>query len=88
MYHTQSLEKSAIAESLIRTLNIKLRILFEVKNNKKWVNILQNLLDECNFKDNHRSIGMTPSEVNKSNEDLVLRTLFKQPREKKNTVKF
>lgn len=31
---------------------------------------------------------MTPSEVNKSNEDLVLRTLFKQSREKKSTVKF
>ena len=31
---------------------------------------------------------MTPSEVNKSNEDLVLRALFKQSREKKSTVKF
>jgi len=38
---------------------------------------LQNLVDEYNFKDKHRSIGITPSEVNKSNEDLVRRTLFK-----------
>jgi len=52
-----------------------MEILFEVRNNKKWVDILQNLLDEYNFKDKHRSTGMTPSEVNKLNENLVLRTL-------------
>ena len=37
MYHTQSLEKSAIAERLNRSLNNKLTILFEFKNNKKGV---------------------------------------------------
>jgi len=46
MFHTQNLEKSAIAERLNRTLNNKLRILFEVRNNKKWVDVLQHLLDE------------------------------------------
>ena len=60
MYHTQNLEKSAIAKRFNRTLNSKIKILFEVRN-KKWVDILQNLLDEYNFKDKHRSIGMTPS---------------------------
>jgi hypothetical protein len=79
MYHTQNLEKSSIIESVNRTLNNKLKIQFEVRNNKKWVDILQQLLDEYNFKDTHRSIGMTPSKVNKSNEDVVFSTLFKQP---------
>jgi len=88
MYHTQNLEKSSIIERLNRTLNNKLKIQFEVRNNKKWVNVLQHLLDEYNFKDKHRSIGMTPSEVNRLNEDVVLRTLFKQSREKKSIVKF
>jgi len=78
MYQTQNLEKSAIAEKLNRKLNNILRILFEVRSNKKWVDFLQNLLDEYNFKDKHTSIGMAPSEVNKLNENLVLRTLFKQ----------
>jgi hypothetical protein len=87
MYHTQNLEKSAVVERFNRTLNNKMRILFEVKNNKKWFDILQNLLDEYNFKDKHRSIGMTPSEVNKSNKNLVLHTLSKQP-DKKSKVKF
>jgi glycosylphosphatidylinositol transamidase (GPIT) subunit GPI8 len=88
MYHTQNVEKSAIIERCNRTLNNKLKIQFEVRSNKKWIDILQNLLDEYNFKDKHRSIGMTPSEVNKSNEDLVLRTLFKHSSTKKSKTKF
>jgi len=88
MYHTQNLEKSAMVERLNCTLNNKLKIQFEVRNKKKWIDILQKLLDEYNFNNKHRSIGMTPSEVNKSNEDDVLRTLFKQSREKKSVVKF
>jgi len=83
MYHTQNLEKSAIIEKFNRTLNSNMGIQFEARNNKKWIYILQNLLDEYNFKDKRRSIGMTPSEVNKSNENLVLRTLFKQSNKKK-----
>ena len=88
MYHTENLEKSAIVERLNRTLNNKLKIQFEVRNNKKWVDILQKLLDEYNFKDIHRSIGMTPYEVGILNEGEVLHTLFKQSREKKSVVKF
>jgi hypothetical protein len=87
MYHTQNLEKSAIVGRFNRTLNSKMKILFEVRNNKKWVDILQNLLDEYNFKDKQRSIGMTPSEVIKLKEKLVLRTLFKHS-DKKSKVKF
>jgi transposase InsO family protein len=87
MYCTQNLEKLAIVERFNRTLNNKMKILFEVRNNKKWVDILQNLLDEYNFKDKNRFIGTSPSEVNKLNENLVLRTLFKQSKEK-SKVKF
>ena len=63
MYHAQNLEESAIIERFNRTLNNKVKIHFEVRNNKKWIDILQNLLDEYRFKDKRRSIGMTPSEV-------------------------
>jgi transposase InsO family protein len=87
MYHTENLEKSAIVERFNRTLNNKMRIQFEVRQNNKWVDVLPKLIDEYNFKDKHRSIGMTPAEVNKSNEGLVLRTLFKQSN-KQSKVKF
>jgi len=87
MYHTQNLEKSAIIERFHRTLNNKLKRQFEVRNNKKWIDILPDLLNEYNFKDKHRSIGMTSSKVNNSNEDVVFQTLFKS-REKKSIIKF
>jgi hypothetical protein len=64
-----------------------MKIQFEVRNNKKWIDILQNLLDKYDFTDKHRSIGMTPAKVNKSNKNLVLRSLFKQSNKKSN-VKF
>jgi glycosylphosphatidylinositol transamidase (GPIT) subunit GPI8 len=46
-------------------------------------------MDQYNFKDVHSSVGMTPSVVNKSNENLVLRKLFKQSsKEKKPKIQF
>ncbi|KAE9523187.1 hypothetical protein AGLY_016420 [Aphis glycines] len=88
MYHTQNEEKSAIIERFNRTLNGKMRLCFEVQKSKKWINILQNLLDEYNFKDIHRSIGMKPCEVNKSNEDDVLHKLFSTKNKPKPKIKF
>ncbi|KAE9542939.1 hypothetical protein AGLY_002850 [Aphis glycines] len=88
MYHTQNEEKSAIIERFNRTLNGKMRLCFEVQKSKKWINILQNLLDEYNFKDIHRSIGMKPCEVNKSNEDDVLHKLFSTKNKPKPKTKF
>jgi hypothetical protein len=77
MYHTQNVEKSAIIERFSHTFNSKMRIQFEARNNKKGIDIFQDLLDKYNFSDNHIYIGMIPFDVNKSNENLVLRTLFK-----------
>lgn len=77
MYHTQNEEKSAIIERFNRTLNEKMKIHFEVRNNKKWIDILEDLIHEYNFKDFHRSIGMIPVQVNKNNEDEVLVRLFR-----------
>lgn len=87
MYHTQNEEKSSIIERFNRTLNAKMRVYFEVQNNKKWIDILQTLLVEYNFNDIHSSIKMKPFEVNKSNEDIVLRTLFSR-KNTKQKIKF
>jgi len=84
MYHRQNEEKSAIIERFNCFLNSKIRIQFEARNNKKWVDISQDLLDEYNRDDKQSSIGMTPSDVNKPNENLVLRTLFKHSNKKIN----
>jgi glycosylphosphatidylinositol transamidase (GPIT) subunit GPI8 len=66
-----------------------MRIQFEARSNKKWIDILQDLLDEYNFNDKHSCIGMTPFDINKLNESLVLHTLFKQSDKKGNLkIKF
>jgi len=76
MYHTENKEKSAIIERFNRTLNQKMKIEFEINENKRWIDILDNLIYEYNFNDIHRSIKMKPSEVNKENEIIVFRNLF------------
>lgn len=78
MYHTESLEKSAIIERFNRTLNQKMKIRFEVNGNKNWIDILQELVNEYNKKDIHRSIGIRPAEVDAKNENEILRYLFKK----------
>jgi hypothetical protein len=46
MYHTQNEEKSAIIERFNHTSNSKMRTQFEARNNKKGIDILQDLLNE------------------------------------------
>ncbi|KAL4083635.1 hypothetical protein QTP88_028951 [Uroleucon formosanum] len=88
MYHTQNEEKLSIIERFNRTLNSKMRLHFEVTNSKKWIKILKSLIYEYNFKDIHRSIGMRPCEVNKSNEDVVFHKLFSTKNKPKLKIKF
>lgn len=76
LYHTENEEKSPIIERFNRTLNDKLRIVFEMNNNHKWINVLQKLINDYNYKDVHRTIKMTPAEVNKSNEKYLLQTIY------------
>ena len=71
MYHTDNEEKSSIIERFNRTLNQKMKIKFEVRNNFKWIDILQKLIDEYNYKYIHRTIKMRPCDVNKKNESLL-----------------
>ncbi|KAL4105173.1 hypothetical protein QTP88_020445 [Uroleucon formosanum] len=81
-------EKSSIIERFNRTLNSKMRLHFEVTNSKKWIKILKSLIYKYNFKDIHRSIGMRPCEVNKSNEDVVFHKLFSTKNKPKLKIKF
>ena len=46
MYRTLNEEKSTIIERFNRTINSKTRIQFEPRSNKKWVDVLQDFLDE------------------------------------------
>lgn len=76
MYQTFSEKKSSIIERFNRTINEKLKVQFEVYKNTNWVDIIDNILHEYNFKDKHRTIGVAPSKVNKKNEKEILEKMF------------
>lgn len=76
MYHTFNEEKSAIAERLNRTLNKKIKVLFELHGDHRWIPWLPDIVREYNEKDIHRSIGMRPVEVCAANEEEVRSTLY------------
>ena len=88
MYHTYNEEKSAIIERFNRTLNQKLRIYFEARDNFKWYDILPTIIEEYNTKDVHRTIGMRPIDVNKNNEEEILIRLSKQNKCDRGIAKF
>lgn len=70
MYHTENEEKSAIVERLQRSLNERMKIRFEVRKSFRWVDTLQDVLDEYNHS-YHRTIKMEPAEVNLQNESKL-----------------
>ncbi|KAK7605157.1 hypothetical protein V9T40_007015 [Parthenolecanium corni] len=76
MYHTFNEEKSAIAERLNRTLNKKIKVLFKVHGDQRWLNWLPDIIREYNEHNIHRSIGMRPAEVCAANEEEVRRWLY------------
>lgn len=86
MYHTENLEKSSIAERVIRTIKQQLKLLFEINSNKKWFDILPSVEYQYN-NHYHRMIKMKPSEVCKDNESIVFKNLFPN-NEKPQKIKF
>lgn len=76
MYHTFNEEKSAIAERLNRTLNKKIKVLFEIHGDHRWLSWLPDIVREYNEKDFHRSIGMPPAKVCAANEEDVRHKLY------------
>ena len=67
--------KAAVVERFNRTLKTKMFRYFTYKNTKRYVDILADLLHSYN-NTYHRSIGMTPNEVNADNEDEVRARLY------------
>lgn len=71
MYHTENEEKSAIIERFNRTLNEKMKVIFETRNYFRWLDIVQDLLHQYN-NSVHRTICMKPAEVTKADVPRLL----------------
>lgn len=76
MYHTFSEIKASIVERFNRTLNQKLKILFEFNQNHHWTSLLPAILKQYNEKDIHRTIGLPPVRVTRKNEREIYERLY------------
>ena len=74
-YSIKTKMKASVAERFIRTLKSRLERYFVENKTKRWVDILDNMIDNYNNTP-HRSIGMTPNQVSDENADKVFKQLF------------
>lgn len=79
-YCTYSHLKASIVERFNRTLKTWMWKLFSLNGNYKWTPLLSDLLSKYN-KHYHRTIKMSPCQVNKRNERLLLHTVYNYPNE-------
>lgn len=87
-YTTYSTKKAAICERFNRTLKNKLFRRMHYNGSYRWVDIIEKIMFEYNYEDKHRTIKMTPSEVNKNNEHTLLQTVYNYKNEIPLKVKF
>lgn len=74
-YSTYSVMKASIVERLNRTLKGKMWKLFSLYGSYKWESILPKIVNEYN-NTKHSTIKMAPINVNKSNEKMLLNTVY------------
>lgn len=74
-YSTSSSMKAMICERFNRTLKRKIYQRFSLNGNHKWVDILQELVNEYNSS-KHRTINMAPIDVDFEHEQELLDTVY------------
>ena len=72
---TRTRWKASFAERVIRTLKSRLQKYFVSNKTKKWVNIIQNVVDYYN-KTPHSAHGFAPQDVASENRDIVYKKLY------------
>lgn len=76
-YSTFSTKKASIVERVIRTLKNKLYKYFSFIGNHKWVGVPLNTVTNSYNNSKHRITKYRPTEVNHSNEHIVLSNIIK-----------
>jgi len=79
--------KAAVIERFQRTFKTKLFKYFTNKNTRRYLDVIDDLLHSYN-NTYHRSIKMTPNQVNEENEDLVRSHLYPPKPNKKSKFTF
>ena len=74
-YSTYSIMKASIAERVIRTIKDYMYKMFSLEGSYKYLSKLPYIAREYNSR-KHRTIGMAPKDVNKSNEKELLDAVY------------
>lgn len=82
LYSTYTIMKASIVERFNRTLKTKMWKRLHLNGSHKWIDILPKLVDEYN-NTKHSTIKMKPKDVNESNENHLLNTVYNYKREMK-----
>ena len=72
--------KAACVERFNKTLKSKIFRYLTHHNTNRWIDVINDFVDAYN-NSYHRTIGMSPNEVNSNNEDMVARRMY-QPKPK------
>ena len=75
-YSLRGQHKASVAERMIQTLKGRLEKYFWQNKTRRYVDILQTIVANYN-RTPHRSIGMAPVQVNRSNTEKVFKKLYK-----------
>ena len=75
MFTLKGPHKASIVERFIRTLKSRIERYFTEHNTVKWIDVLPKISEGLN-NTYHRSIGMTPNQVNFENRDQVFENLY------------
>lgn len=78
-YSTFTTKKAAIVERFNRTLKKKIYQQMSLRGNYKWLDTLQDLVDEYNTS-RHRTIKMAPIDVDSDTEQQLLDTVYNHKR--------
>lgn len=76
-YSTYSSKKASIVERLNRTIMNRLWPMLNLQGSHEWLELLQPIIDSYN-RTKHRTIKMRPIDVNKKNESILLRTVYRK----------
>lgn len=79
-YHTYTGLKASIVERLIRTIKLKLYVAMAKAGSQRWVDLVNKVVEDYN-NTKHRTIKLAPNQVNKSNEKMLLDTVYNYNRE-------
>lgn len=79
LYHTFSSQKAYICERFIRTFKRLIYMNMKFRSSLRYIDTLPEMIHHYNYKMKHRTIGMFPGKVTKSDEQRLLNEKYSYP---------